>query len=97
MDEFLTVSEVAKRLKLHPETIARYIRQGELQALKFGRVWRMEKKRSCQIYRSNKAKNKEVKLLAMLIIHSDKVDSWKKDKFLAISICKNSSFLYEFI
>jgi len=44
MDEFLTVSEVAKRLKLHPETIARYIRQGELPALKFGRVWRMEKK-----------------------------------------------------
>lgn len=44
MDEFLTISEVAKRLELHPETIARHIRQGELQALKFERVWRKGKR-----------------------------------------------------
>jgi len=43
VDKFLAVSEVAKRFKLHPEIIARYIRQGELPALKFGGVWRMER------------------------------------------------------
>ena len=59
MDEFLTVSEVAKRLKLHPETIARYIRQGELQALKFGRVWRMEKKEVDKFIEATKQKTKK--------------------------------------
>lgn len=39
MDEFLAVREVAKRFRLPTETIARYIRQGELRALKFRRVW----------------------------------------------------------
>lgn len=59
MDEFLTVSEVAKRLKLHPETIARYIRQGELQALKFGRVWRMKKKEVNKFIEAIKQKTKK--------------------------------------
>lgn len=58
MDEFLTVREVAKRLKLHPETIARYIRQGELPALKFGRVWRMEKEEVDKFIEAIKQKTK---------------------------------------
>lgn len=41
MSEFLTVSEIAKRLKLHPATIAKYVREGKILALKFGRVWRI--------------------------------------------------------
>jgi len=56
MDEFLTVSKVAKRLKLHPETIARYILQGELPALKFGRVWRMERKEVDKFTKETKQK-----------------------------------------
>ena len=39
MDEFLTIDEIAKKLKLHPATITKYIREGKLMALKFGRVW----------------------------------------------------------
>ena len=42
MSEFLTVSEVAKKLKLHPATIAKYVREGKILALKFGRVWRIK-------------------------------------------------------
>lgn len=41
MSEFLTVNEIAKRLKLHPATIAKYVREGKILALKFGRVWRI--------------------------------------------------------
>ncbi len=59
MDEFLTVSEVARRLKLHPETIGRYIRRGELPALKFGRVWRIEKKEVDKFIESIKQKTKK--------------------------------------
>lgn len=35
-DELLTVDEVARRLKLHPETIRRWIREGRLKAVKLG-------------------------------------------------------------
>ncbi len=40
----LTLKEVTERLKLHPNTLRRYIRQGKLRAVKFGRVWRVEEK-----------------------------------------------------
>ena len=41
MSEFLTVNEIAKKLRLHPATIAKYVREGKILALKFGRVWRI--------------------------------------------------------
>lgn len=41
MNEFLTVNEVAEKLRLHPATIAKYVREGKILALKFGRVWRI--------------------------------------------------------
>jgi excisionase family DNA binding protein len=37
-DELLTVAEVARRLKLHEETIRRYIREGRLRAIRLGRT-----------------------------------------------------------
>ena len=38
----LTLKEVAQRLKLHPNTLRRYGKEGKLPAMKFGRVWRIE-------------------------------------------------------
>lgn len=38
---YLTVSEVAKLLKLNPLTIYAYIQKGELSAIKFGRYYRV--------------------------------------------------------
>lgn len=35
-EELLTVQEVAGRLKLNPETVRRWLRQGKLRALRFG-------------------------------------------------------------
>lgn len=35
-EEWLTVSEVAARLKLHQETIRRWIREGKLRATQLG-------------------------------------------------------------
>ena len=37
----LTIEEVVGRLSLHPDTVRRYIRRGDLPAVKFGRVWRV--------------------------------------------------------
>ena len=38
----LTVHEAAKRLNVHPETIRRMIRRGELGAMKIGHVYRID-------------------------------------------------------
>ena len=40
-DEIYTVEQVAERLKLHPKTVLRFIREGRLRAVKVGRSWRI--------------------------------------------------------
>jgi len=39
--EYLTVEETARRLKVDAETVRRWLRDGALRGLKFGRVWRI--------------------------------------------------------
>ena len=50
----LTLKEVADRLRLHPNTLRRYIKEGKLAAMKFGRVWRVEEKDLEEFMRANK-------------------------------------------
>src|SRR3990172_3557738 len=40
-NEYLTVEEVAGLLRIHPNTVCRWCRQGRLQALRFGKGWRI--------------------------------------------------------
>lgn len=42
METIYTPKEVAERLKLHPETIARRIRDKSLRSYKVGREWRIK-------------------------------------------------------
>ena len=37
-EELLTVDEVARRLKLHPETVRRWIRAGKLRAIRLAAI-----------------------------------------------------------
>lgn len=39
--ELLTIDEVAAWLRVHPETVRRWLRTGELQALKIGGTYRV--------------------------------------------------------
>ena len=41
MEDFLTVEEVAKKLQLHPDTVARLLRAGELPGYKVAGSWRI--------------------------------------------------------
>ncbi len=41
MEVLLTVEQAAERLQLHPETVRRQLKRGELRAIKRGRVWRV--------------------------------------------------------
>jgi putative molybdopterin biosynthesis protein len=38
---YYTVEEVAKELQIHPVTVQRYIRSGELTAYKIGKIYRI--------------------------------------------------------
>lgn len=42
-DELLTVKEVAERVKVHPETVRGWIRDGELEAVDIGGEYRIYK------------------------------------------------------
>ena len=50
----LTLKEVAQRLKLHPNTLRRYAKEGKLPAMKFGRVWRIEEEDLVKFMRAMK-------------------------------------------
>jgi excisionase family DNA binding protein len=41
LPEYLTVPEVAKRLKVHQKTVLGWIRNGELKAVRVGKSWRL--------------------------------------------------------
>ena len=43
MGEILTTKEMAKYLKLHEITIAKYAAEGVIPAIRVGRVWRYDK------------------------------------------------------
>ncbi len=43
LPDMLTISEVAKYLKLHELTVRRLAREGELPAFKVGRQWRIKR------------------------------------------------------
>jgi excisionase family DNA binding protein len=38
---FYTVEQISDMLNLHPKTVQRYIREGKLKAVKFGKGWRV--------------------------------------------------------
>lgn len=40
-EEIYTVEQFAERLKLHPKTVLRFIREGRLRAVKVGRAYRI--------------------------------------------------------
>ena len=42
MDELLTVEEVAQKLKMHPDTVARLLRTGKIPGYKIEGSWRVK-------------------------------------------------------
>jgi excisionase family DNA binding protein len=43
LEQYAGVDEVSERLKIHPESVRRLIRQGKLPAIKFGNKWLVER------------------------------------------------------
>lgn len=42
-DEIMTVEDVARYLKLKPQTIYKWVQSGKIPAAKFGKEWRFKK------------------------------------------------------
>ncbi|MCK5832330.1 helix-turn-helix domain-containing protein [bacterium] len=42
-DEIMTVQDVSKYLKLKPQTIYKWAREGQIPAAKFGKEWRFRR------------------------------------------------------
>lgn len=49
-DEYLTIEEVAEKLKVKKVTIYRMARRGQLPAMKFGRVWRINSQKLSELF-----------------------------------------------
>lgn len=43
LENYVPVNEAAKRLKIHPETVKRLCRQGDIPAFKIRNTWLIEK------------------------------------------------------
>jgi len=43
LENYLTVMEAAKRLKIHPDTVKRLCRQGDIPAIKIRNTWLIDK------------------------------------------------------
>ena len=41
MGEYLTVEEIAEKLRLPVESVRHWLRSGKLKGIKFGKVWRI--------------------------------------------------------
>lgn len=51
-EEYLTIAEVAKRLKMSTITAYRMARKGQLPAVKFGKVWRISSLKLLELFES---------------------------------------------
>lgn len=49
-EEFLTVEEVAQKLKVAKATVYRMARKGRIPAVKFGKVWRISSLRLSELF-----------------------------------------------
>lgn len=56
INNLLTISEVAKALKLNSMTIYGYVRSGKLRAIRFGRSYRIDEKDLIKFIKQNKTK-----------------------------------------
>lgn len=49
-EEFLTIEEVAKNLKVGKSTVYRMVKEGKLPGTKIGRVWRFSSLRISEMF-----------------------------------------------
>lgn len=53
-EEYLTIDEAAKKLKVAKATIYRMARKGKLPAVKFGKIWRISSLKLAEMFEKTK-------------------------------------------
>lgn len=59
MEKYLTVTEVAERLQVHWQSVLTYIKNGELEAVKLGRGYRISEQAIGEFIKKRTTKRKE--------------------------------------
>ncbi len=59
MEKYLTVTEVAERLQVHWQSVLTYIKNGELEAVKLGRGYRISKQAIEEFIKKRTTKRKD--------------------------------------
>ncbi len=57
-DNWLTIKDITTRLKLHPNTVARYIQEGKLKGVKVGKGYRVRETDLAQFIGENNTEGK---------------------------------------
>lgn len=55
INELFTVQEVADKLKIHVQTVRKWIKEGKIKALKLGSDWRVTEQSISEFLKSNEA------------------------------------------
>lgn len=55
-NQFLSVEEVAKMLRVNKRTVYRLVEKGEIPAFKFGKLWRIDQAKLEDLFETNKKK-----------------------------------------
>jgi excisionase family DNA binding protein len=59
MEKYLTVTEVAERLQVHWQSVLTYIKNGELEAVKLGRGYRISEQAIEEFIKKRTTKRKD--------------------------------------
>lgn len=59
MEKYLTVTEVAERLQVHWQSVLTYIKNGELEAVKLGRGYRISEQAIEEFVKKRTTKRKD--------------------------------------
>ncbi len=59
MEKYLTVTEVAERLQVHWQSVLTYIKNGELEAVKLGRGYRIGEQAIGEFIKKRTTKRKD--------------------------------------
>lgn len=53
-EKYLTIEEVAKKLRVNKRTVYRLAEKGQIPAFKFGRSWRIDSSKLEELFKSKK-------------------------------------------
>lgn len=58
-EKYLTVTQAAEILNIHPRTVTKYLTTGQIRGAKIGRIWRLDEKDVREFFETVKTQTAE--------------------------------------